>query len=69
MTPAVVGWIASAAVFATLTYVLGYLAGRESAESRAELDRLRRLWAGAPAGSLPPVAPTQVSPASPSAGR
>ena len=34
-----------------------------------ELDRLRRLWAGAPAGSLPPVAPTQVSPASPSAGR
>jgi len=35
VTPAVVGWIASAAVFATLTYVLGYLAGRESAESRA----------------------------------
>ena len=35
MTPAVVGWIAAAAVFATLTYVLGYFAGRETAESRA----------------------------------
>ena len=34
-----------------------------------ELDRLRRLWAGAPPGSLPPVAPTSVSPASPSARR
>jgi hypothetical protein len=35
----------------------------------AELDRLRRLWAGALPGSLPPVAPTQVSPAAPSAKR
>ncbi|MBP7665975.1 MAG: hypothetical protein KA774_03935 [Burkholderiaceae bacterium] len=35
----------------------------------AELDRLRRLWAGALPGSLPPVAPTQVSPGAPSARR
>jgi hypothetical protein len=36
----------------------------------AELDRLRRLWAGASLpGSLPPVAPTQVSPGAPSARR
>jgi hypothetical protein len=35
----------------------------------AELDRLRRLWGGALPGSLPPVAPTQVSPAAPSARR
>jgi hypothetical protein len=35
----------------------------------AELDRLRRLWTGAPPGSLPPVAPTQVSPVAPSARR
>jgi hypothetical protein len=35
VTAAAVGWIAVAAVFATLTYALGYLAGRESAESRA----------------------------------
>jgi hypothetical protein len=30
VTAAAVGWIAVAAVFATLTYALGYLAGRES---------------------------------------
>ena len=35
----------------------------------AELDRLRRLWAGAQPGSLPSAVPTQVSPAAPSAKR
>jgi len=33
-----------------------------------ELDRLRRLWAGAPAGSLPPVAAVAAVPAAPAVG-